>query len=186
MPSRAADSGKPRVLTAPYARTVSTAHVLVVVGWPLETIGVVLIAAPELVPRAKRAVQAARARAAAAVRHLLRRHLSTTRASTVSGRLSASGTSSLSISDAATADEVLAFVRRQIAELQARASRVEDRVAGLPEEWKRDIAEATAALSADIDAAIERVRDAYIGWRLAGIACLLLGGTLLALANLVA
>jgi hypothetical protein len=68
---------------------------------------------------------------------------------------------------------------------RTRFGNIEDRLAGLADEWNADITTARGEIESSIEQRVEDVRDAHIRLRLTGIVLLLIGVPILALANVV-
>ena len=85
----------------------------------------------------------------------------------------------------ASIDRQLEFLREFVERAEERFGNIEDRLAGLADEWKADITTARGEIESSIEQRVEEVRDAHIRLRLTGIVLLLIGVPILALANVV-
>jgi hypothetical protein len=169
-----------------FGRHMTTVHWgLVVVGWPLEFFGVLLVASPELVPWVKEKLRAARDAVRALWQRIRGRRVEFTDAGTAEGGAQISAIDYLGIPPGASVDEQLRLIRRALEQVQQGLGHLQNRVGDLPSEWRGDIQAASDELKGAFGVDLERVRTAYLGWRLTGIGFLLTGGTLLAFANLI-
>jgi ABC-type ATPase with predicted acetyltransferase domain len=169
-----------------------TAHsAFVATGGTLDLIGIALVASPELFPHVSRVYGASRRRAlriASHVRRLLRRPSEAHVFRPSSGGIRLSGGSAVlvkSVSPAADLDRKVEALVGIVEELQQRLGNLENSVHILPDTWRADIADLRSKLEAYVQSESERMREAHLGKRLTGIACLFLGSSLLSVASLV-
>jgi hypothetical protein len=164
---------------------VSTAHVvLVVVGWPVETLGVLLVAAPDWVPPTRRSL----VRGWSQVRRILRRptviHLGK---ATSESRSYGVAIASVSMPDYAPLDERVAFLMERVKLLQQRVGRVESEVGeGLERRWTDAIEASAREMRGEVATGLAHLRGEYLRVRQVGLGLLIVGGAMLAAANLVA
>jgi hypothetical protein len=166
---------------------------LTVVGSVLEFVGIGLVAAPELMPR----LVAVKRRVGASIRRawqwtlarLRRRRHRSLNAESGEIRITGGGASTsrgfAMVGEGAPLDRQLAFFRDYIEKADRRLDEIDQRLEGLPEEWRRDVDAAREAIDSMMEKRIEEVRDTHIRLRLVGIVLLLIGVPILATANVV-
>jgi hypothetical protein len=156
---------------------------LVLVGGGLELLGIVLVAAPELFPLAGRAGRSVLRYLVQVTRQLgFRRGPQTVKLTfgasvEMGGRLSLVTTSP----DDAPVDQQLAHLRAEAKRSQERLNALEEAVDDQPAKWREDIRELETA----VDAKVQAAQDTYLGVRIAGILCLLVGVPIATAANLI-
>ena len=172
---------------------------LILVGGTLESVGVVLVASPELKSaatairdRTKRIRDRTRAGAgwlSTNARRLLRRR---PRAGEVaiggpisSGSFSAEASVHTRPSPDSSDEQVIAFLLKKHGEHVGRFARIEAELESQPERWRQDIEKARSELSAETRKEVERVRDSHIKLRISGVVILLVGILLVTAGNLV-
>jgi hypothetical protein len=165
--------------------------VLVVPGGTLDVIGIVLVALPELEPRARRARQRVgrvMARVRGQVFALLRiRRNVTIHVDSVVGTASMVGRVSgiVGVGHDADLERKLAFLVEQATQTQDRLNALEHKLDDIPGEWRRDLDQTKGELEELLRQTIDATRETYIRERLLGIACLATGSVLLSISNLI-
>ena len=162
---------------------------LTTVGLAFDVAGVVLVALPEIAPRARHVARTGRAgrtdvaQDARAARPSPRRdhHDRPGRL----GRTAGSFSLSLGVPDDASDERKLAFLLSEAKRTQERLGNVERDLANQPAERAAELQSLRDDLESLFRTAIEEKGDVYIKWRLIGLGCLLVGSSLLATANLV-
>jgi len=81
-------------------------------------------------------------------------------------------------------DQLVAFLLERSEELQTRLGTLENTVAEHPEQWRAEIEALRVDLTQAMGAELERARETHIRVRLAGIASLCIGSSLLSIASL--
>jgi hypothetical protein len=150
----------------------------VVIGWPVETVGILLVAAPDLAPW----VAAARRRARRALGRPAHHHVAI---GTATSQSSAHGVGVVSVAADASDERKLQHLMRTTNELQGRVGSVENAMSGLPAQWRADIQDTENSVRRDLADRFAVFRSEYRRERRLGTALLIVGGLLLAGANLV-
>jgi hypothetical protein len=159
----------------------------VVIGWPIELAGILLVAAPDWWPGVKRWLVAVGRRIERLARRILRRpgH-QVIAAGTATSHGTASGVGITTIPADAPIERQLEYLRGQVAELQGHVGRLLNTVRDeLPAQWRSDIERSESGLRGEMAGSLERLRSEYKRARRVGLASLLVGGTMLAAANLI-
>jgi hypothetical protein len=164
-------------------------EVLTGLGAGCEFVGILLVAAPELFPRAVSVWRSARERAGAMRSKLLRllgrpRHI-TMEAEAGGVSVMGSGVEGLISKDRnASLEEKVAYLLDRDKQTQKQLSALNRALAAAKEESRRDLRVAVSELRAFVADRLERERDVHIHVRLYGIVLLLIGVPLLAVANI--
>ena len=163
---------------------------LTIIGVAFEVGGGVLTFWPEISPRVSRAraqVRRFRSRLAIRIRQLLRRP----KTHVVAGAVTAGGVAvggQVSgyawVPDDAPLERKLRFLIDQAVETQKQLNHVQSRLRGLPAEWREEIAATRSALEERIAQELQEGREQFIGRRLTGLACIVVGSILLGIVNL--
>jgi hypothetical protein len=163
---------------------LTATHVLlVVIGWPVEVVGVLCVAAPDWWPPTREAL----ARGWSHVRRFLRRPV-IVKAGTATAHAHAHGVAVGTVSLPADADveRRVAFLMERVELLQRRLGHVENEVAeGLERRWTEAIDAASRDLRTEMATGLAEVRGEYLRIRQVGLVLLVVGGAMLAAANLV-
>ena len=164
---------------------------LTVVGASFEFTGIVLVASPELFPRAGAVIRFVRARMSQWWHRLLLRlgrhgrHVFDKGTAGGVGHASAGAVGFKMVGEDAPLDQQLAFLREFVEKTENRLGELEGRVTDLPRQWQHDIREAREAIDSMVTKRIEQIRDTHIRVRLVGIGFLLAGVPILATANVI-
>lgn len=162
-----------------------------------ETFGLLLVAAPELVPilqtiglavvRGWSRMKVLLRQAEGAVRRLLRRPrgqvVSASGALVTAAGFSAKGR--VGLKEDATLEEKVEYLLRRDEAVQDRFEETHDSLESMPGRWRADIREASETLRGEHTRALEQMRDRHLKARLLGVALLLVGIGLATAGNLV-
>jgi hypothetical protein len=167
----------------------SCRHWILSFGGSFELFGLLLAAAPELVPILRavgRRVASAWRKAADFVRRVLRlpRHHRLVVSDSVSVEGAGSLSASLSIAPGASLDEKVEFLLRRYNETEDRLDEIAKTLRQHPDDWQAAIDAATASLRTEQAEAIRALRGEHLRERLLGVAMLLLGLVLATWGNL--
>ncbi len=164
-----------------------------------ELMGIILVASPELFPRATRSGARLRQASLASVgrliawirdlpRRLLRRPLPP-HVVYGGGALSAEGAGGASVRTAppagATLAERVAWLLNRLNEVQDSLDEITDRLREMPKEWRADMRRDLDELRQELRALVQETAESHIEFRLAGIALLVIGLVISTAGNLV-
>jgi hypothetical protein len=90
----------------------------------------------------------------------------------------------VSVPDDAPLERKLRFLIDQAIEAQKKLDHVESRLRKLPAEWGQEIAATRSALEEQIAQELQESRELFIGRRLTGLACIVIGSVMLGIVNL--
>jgi hypothetical protein len=185
------------LLVGSYAGDHSLREWLLSFGGSAEAFGLLLVAAPELVPILQSIgsavvgswlrMKALLRKAERAVRRLLHRPsgqvVSAGGALATAAGMSARGR--VGPKEGATLEEKVEYLLRRDEDVQDRLEEVHHSLESMPARWRADISEASETLRSEHTRALEQMRDRHLKARLLGVALLLIGIGLATAGNLV-
>jgi hypothetical protein len=164
--------------------------ILTIIGVAFEVGGGVLTFWPEVAPRLSRArahMRRFRSRLATRIRQLVKRpkpHVVTEAVTAGGVTIGGQASGYAFVSEEAHLDQKLRFLIEQAVETQKKLDHIQSRLRELPTEWRKEIAATRSALEERIALELQEARDQFIGRRLTGLACIVIGSILLGLVNL--